>query len=94
LGPTAGLDVLEKRKISCPMPGITPQILCCLAHSIVTIMTALSQVLPYQEWERKFHSEYTSSLAFLTSLLKNIFVFPKSYFYILFVAIFDIKNKP
>jgi hypothetical protein len=54
LGPTASLDVLEKRKISCPMPGITPQILNFLAHGIVTIMTALSQVLPYHEWERKF----------------------------------------
>jgi hypothetical protein len=94
LGPTASLNVLEKRKISCPMPGITSQILSCLAHSIVTIMTVLSQVFPYQEWERKFHSEYTISLVSLTSFLENTSVFPKSYFFILFVVIFDIKDKP
>jgi hypothetical protein len=45
VGPRAGLDLREKRKISCPLPWIEPRFLC-LASSLVAILTELRRLLP------------------------------------------------
>jgi CDP-diglyceride synthetase len=41
----AGLDVLEKRKIPCPFPGIEPRLLGCPALSLVAVLTDLPRLI-------------------------------------------------
>jgi hypothetical protein len=42
LAPRAGLVVMEKRKMSCPLPGIEPQLISWLAHGLAAVPTELS----------------------------------------------------
>jgi len=51
LGPTAVVDILEKRKICCPCQiQTTPH---CPTHSVVTVPTVLSRLVKTKSWEFK-----------------------------------------
>jgi hypothetical protein len=45
VGPEAGMNVTEKRKLSYPLPGIEPRLLGSPAHSLVAISSSLFYVV-------------------------------------------------
>jgi hypothetical protein len=66
-GPRAGLDIVEKRKISCSYRESEPILLGCSVCSLVAIPTELSR-LPLYLYDDYYHEKTCSAKARFTSI--------------------------